>query len=195
MDDEALSAAEGFAALTDIFSGIEASCAASADATASAQNRSAKALYEANLARFLSIRHIESVPMLRGDDFQWEMAQPCRLLTLMVSECSELNHLFVAAVARYPPNHRWRLVIGFDEYIPGAKLQLHNQRKCMNISSPSALRPQGRHQCSLCQLPLALPPSRRHRRSRQQPSNRRTSLLPFARRYRRNRQPLPRTTC
>ena len=99
-----------------------------------AQNRSAKALYEANLARFLSIRHIESVPMLRGDDFQWEMAQPCRLLTLMVSECSELNHLFVAAVARYPPNHRWRLVIGFDEYIPGAKLQLHNQRKCMNIS-------------------------------------------------------------
>lgn len=94
-------------------------------------------LYEANLARFLAVRHIESVPMLHGaEDFQWELAHPCRLLSTMISECSELERLFVAAVARCPcdANHRWQIVVGFDEYVPGAKMQLHNQRKCMNIS-------------------------------------------------------------
>ena len=92
------------------------------------------ALYEANLARFLHVRHIVSVPMLNGaNDFQWELAHPCRLLSLMLADCPGLERLFLAAVARHPcaANRRWRVVIGFDEYVPGNKLQVLNQRKCI----------------------------------------------------------------
>ena len=83
---------------------------------------SATALYEANLARFLAVRHIESVPMLKGArDFEWELAHPCRLLSTMIEECGALERLFTNAFASHPcsASRRWRLVVGFDEYVPG----------------------------------------------------------------------------
>ena len=97
---------------------------------------SSAALYEANLSRFLLLRHIEVVPMSDGGEFQWELAHPCRLVSTMVAECPELERLFVAAALRHPCDaaHPWKIAIGFDEYVPGNKLQTNNQRKCMNLS-------------------------------------------------------------
>ena len=94
-------------------------------------------LAEVNLVRFLQVRHTELVPIIgEVEPFEWEMAHPLRLVSLMIAESAELKRLFEAAAARHPcdAQHRWRIIIGFDEYIPGNKLQLHNQRKCMNLS-------------------------------------------------------------
>ena len=52
------------------------------------------ALYDANHARFLAIRHIERVPMLgKAADFEWELAHPGRLVSTVVAECPELERL------------------------------------------------------------------------------------------------------
>lgn len=101
------------------------------------QAGSSTSLYDANLVRFLKVRHLESLPMLHGGgDFQWELAHPCKLVALLIQESAELERLFIAAAARHrcDYNHRWKIIVGFDEFVPGNKLRLHNQRKCMNLS-------------------------------------------------------------
>ena len=98
---------------------------------------SSSALYEANLARFMVVRHVESIPMENdADNFEWELAHPGRLLSTMIESCPELERLFLSAAARHPciSSRRWKLIVGFDEYVPGNKLKLHNQRKCMVLS-------------------------------------------------------------
>ena len=85
----------------------------------------------------MEVRHVIPVQMSDGgDDFQWELAHPCRLISSMVGSCPELERLFLVVASRYPCDaaHRWKIIIGFDEYVPGNKLQTNNQRKCMILS-------------------------------------------------------------
>lgn len=100
------------------------------------QALSSFALYEANLARFMVVRHIETVRLTDGGDFEWEFAHPAKLVSSMIADCPELERLFLASASRHPcdATHRWRMIIGFDEYVPGNKLKTNNQRKCMNLS-------------------------------------------------------------
>ena len=43
-------------------------------------------IHDANHARFKSIRHVEVVPLKNGSTWDWPIAEPNRLLTLMAAE-------------------------------------------------------------------------------------------------------------
>lgn len=93
-------------------------------------------LQRANLEAFTSIRHEEQLPLRDGSVFKWEMCNPNRLLAKMIEECPHLQELYVRAANKHPcsASQPWSLVIGFDEFCPGNKLKVHNERKCMNLS-------------------------------------------------------------
>jgi hypothetical protein len=82
-------------------------------------------LREANAEQFLSVRRIIRLPLTAGGTWDWELADPNRLLQLAVNASPTLQHLFAAAVRRSPPSCRkpWHLVIGFDEFMPGLGVQ------------------------------------------------------------------------
>ena len=91
---------------------------------------------DANHARFKSVAHVEKMQLEEGGSWDWEMAEPNKLLTLMVSESSVLQGLFAEAVRRRAPSisNPWTLVIGYDEFSPGGMFDTDNDRKSMNLS-------------------------------------------------------------
>ena len=97
---------------------------------------SRRQLRQANLESFTRVRHVEKVDMQDGTTWDWEFAHPSALLTMLVSENDSLAELYAEAARLYPcsAERPWTLIIGFDEFVPGAKLKAHNQRKCMNLS-------------------------------------------------------------
>ena len=70
-----------------------------------------------------------------GDSVEWELCNPNLLMSRLVSESSILQGWFAEALSRFPssPDSPWRLLVGFDEFVPGNKLKLQNSRKCMNL--------------------------------------------------------------
>ena len=99
-------------------------------------NASRHILSDANLERFMQLRHVEPLDLRDGTTFNWEFCEPNRMLASMVHECSPLEELFIKAANEYPcsANQPWSLIIGFDEYTPGNKLSVHNERKCRHLS-------------------------------------------------------------
>ncbi len=61
---------------------------------------------------------------------------PNRLLAATIDVSPGLRALFLEAVSRSPPSleHPWSLVVGFDEFTPGDKLNTDNRRKTMVLS-------------------------------------------------------------
>ena len=77
---------------------------------------------EANMDLFMSLRRVIPMPLESGGGTcDWELADPNLLLSVALERCAQLNHLFAEAIARKPPklNDPWRLVIGFDAFMPG----------------------------------------------------------------------------
>lgn len=93
-------------------------------------------LQEANAAIFRSLRHVETMPLLGGGEFEWDLAHPVKLLQWAVDTHPSLNSLYSDAMRRYPPSPQrpWQLVMGFDEFIPGNKLKTNNWRKTMTLA-------------------------------------------------------------
>ena len=89
-----------------------------------------------NHSTFDQLSHVEEVPTVDGGTWQWELVDPSRLLSRLVSESPPLAELYAAACSSSPPSQAspWRLIVGFDEFTPGNKLQADNRRKCMNVS-------------------------------------------------------------
>jgi hypothetical protein len=78
----------------------------------------------------------EQIPLKTGgDSFCWEYLDPAKLITDAVASSPVLKSLFATAVARHPPSHArpWSVIVGFDEFVPGNKLRVDNERKCMNL--------------------------------------------------------------
>jgi hypothetical protein len=86
--------------------------------------------------RFMSVRCVETLKLTNGGTFDWEFADPGRLLASMVDHSLALNSLFAEAASRSPPriDRPWSLVVGFDEFTPGNKLKVDNRRKTMVLS-------------------------------------------------------------
>ena len=63
------------------------------------------------------------------------VANPNRLLEFTASECGGFRAVLEAAYAKHPCSRErpWNLLIGFDEYVPGDKLNVQNARKAMNL--------------------------------------------------------------
>jgi len=93
-------------------------------------------LQDANFARFDAVRHTMQVPLADGGSWDWELADPNMLISLMVRESEVLQDLFGRAIARHRPSQEnpWTLIIGYDEFSPGGMFDVANDRKSMNLS-------------------------------------------------------------
>ena len=93
-------------------------------------------LTAARRAKFASMKHVIRVPLQEGGHFDWSMCHPGLLVTRLVEDSPALQAAFKEALRNNPcgPQRPWRLLVGFDEHIPGNKLALNNTRKSMNLS-------------------------------------------------------------
>lgn len=71
-----------------------------------------------------------------GSTFLWEFVHPLKLLAQAIEDSPALAALYARAIAEKPPSMQqpWRLILGWDEFVPGNKLRVDNRRKCMNLS-------------------------------------------------------------
>jgi hypothetical protein len=88
-------------------------------------------------ARFQTMTHTLHMPRDGGGDpVPWELCDPNLLLARLVAESPVLQNWFQSALQQRPcsAEQPWRLLVGFDEFVPGNKLRVDNSRKCMNLS-------------------------------------------------------------
>lgn len=78
----------------------------------------------------------EELVLVDGQTFEWQYVDPATWLASMVGRSPVLQDMFASAWQRSPSSSErpWRLVLGFDEFSPGNKLQVQNRRKCMVLS-------------------------------------------------------------
>lgn len=78
-------------------------------------------LRDANEEDFLRVRHVLKLPLIGGGTWDWEIADPHKLLQLTLDRSPLVRGLFEAALRRGAPTATspWRLVVGFDEFMPG----------------------------------------------------------------------------
>lgn len=101
-----------------------------------------EAMCEANIRvaftqTFDRLSTVIRMPLISGcRAFDWELLDPNKLLAESVARSPALQEVFAAACRRCPPTQAnpWSLVVGFDEVVPGNKLQLDHTRKAMNLS-------------------------------------------------------------
>ena len=67
--------------------------------------------------------------------FEWEYASPAVLLQYTLKESPALQQVYESVLARDPCTETapWSIVLGFDEFTPGAQFSLDNRRKGMNL--------------------------------------------------------------
>lgn len=77
----------------------------------------------------------EPLMLTNGEHFIWEYADPCELLRLMLRESKELQDAFQAALVKHPNSEErpWHMIVAYDEFVPGDKLKVNNQRKTMDL--------------------------------------------------------------
>lgn len=89
------------------------------------------------LRRFNEVRL--TIPMkwaAKEGFFEWELADPGKLVAYSIVGSSSLAQAFERAVVEQPPSLQrpWRCIVGFDEFAPGNKLKVDNRRKAMVLS-------------------------------------------------------------
>ena len=92
-------------------------------------------LTQTRQAKYESLHQVINLPLQDGGSFKWELCHPGLLLTRLVSESAALQAAFKSALQRHPcsSDQPWRLLVAFDEHIPGNKLNLQPARKSMNL--------------------------------------------------------------
>jgi hypothetical protein len=90
-------------------------------------------LSAAEHARFESVKIIVPLTLKNGRTFEWEFADPKLLVPLVIAASESLQRVYSEAAEWSGSSAEWRMIIGFDEYVPGCKFDGNNQRKCMNV--------------------------------------------------------------
>jgi hypothetical protein len=74
-------------------------------------------------------RVVQALNTLDGGQFLWEYLGPDSWMAAVVERRPSLNAAFAEAWRRHPasPTRPWSLVLGFDEFAPGNKLQVDNR--------------------------------------------------------------------
>ena len=86
--------------------------------------------------RYNVVAHRMRLPAVSGADVMIPMCHPLELLALLVRENIHIRS-WIEAAWRSRPSSRdrpWRLVIGWDDSVPGNKQALRNDRKTMVLS-------------------------------------------------------------
>ena len=74
---------------------------------------------------------VETLPYAEGDgQFQWDFAEPTRLVAVMVEECPVLQSIFEERLAVHPlsPDRQWNVILYGDEITPGNQVKAGNHR-------------------------------------------------------------------
>jgi hypothetical protein len=76
------------------------------------------------------------MPLKNGSNFVWRLADPFNALQQLVQDAPTLASLYLKAKQAAPPSplRPWHLVVAWDEFTPGNKLQSDPARKCMVVS-------------------------------------------------------------
>ena len=95
-----------------------------------------RALTEARRKHWDRVMTTIDIDTLDGGNWTWPLCHPGLLLSCAVAESPSLQRLFRDALRARPCSREapWSLVIGYDEFVPGNKLQLMPSRKTMNLS-------------------------------------------------------------
>ena len=97
---------------------------------------SIKKLRAARFDRFDEVMRTIEVETDDGGTWTWPLCQPNLLFATMASESAPLQQLIRESLRASPCSRErpWNLLVGFDEFVPGNKLQLQPSRKAMNLS-------------------------------------------------------------
>jgi len=82
-------------------------------------------------ARTLKLPKVDS-----DSTVDWEFADPALLIPLTLSKSKSLQDQYARALREHPcsPQQPWGLIVGFDEFVPGDKLNAsQNSKKCMDL--------------------------------------------------------------
>ena len=104
--------------------------------TLEVENASAKLLSDVGQARFSTMAKTITLPKRGGGFVEWELCNPSMLLFRVISESPALQAIFEQAMAQSPstPEHPWNVLVGWDEFTPGNKLAVQNNRMTMVLS-------------------------------------------------------------
>ena len=86
-----------------------------------------------NSKAFEELKHEEVILLDDGTEFVWKLLHPNKLLRKIVSADPYLQTCFAECAAQKTTEY-WKLVVAFDEYVPGSKFMIDTNRKSMNLS-------------------------------------------------------------
>ena len=93
---------------------------------------SAGRLYDASESRWHLVKQTEALPTTDGRQFIWEFCNPNLLMAMLINESPALQEVY-AAIANKMRDDPCSLVLAFDEYVPGSKMNQDTNRKSMNL--------------------------------------------------------------
>ena len=87
-------------------------------------------------ARFNAVRRSISLPLAQGGEHMWHVADPSMLVAASVRSSETLQDMFAKALQLHPgtPEAPWKLLITWDEFVPGSMLKPNNTRKAMVVN-------------------------------------------------------------
>ena len=93
-------------------------------------------LQAARVSRFEQVRHTITLPAEDGGEVAISMAHPMRLLTLLLQENATFRTWLEESWRARPSStaQPWQMLLGWDEFVPGNKLALQNNRKTMVLN-------------------------------------------------------------
>ena len=79
----------------------------------------------------VSVTHVFELDLAKAKAFKLEVADPGLLIQHVLSESTTLAQEYVDALSIHLGTQRnpWRLIVGFDEYVPGPQFNLENNKK------------------------------------------------------------------
>ena len=123
------------------------------------EGASRRQLLQAYHVRFDVVVIHEDLARKKGAPFRWEFADHAELLRVTLEESPQLQEVYRSAWRKYPCSATapWHLIVAFDEFTPGDKLQVHNPRKTMDlVFSFAELGPQALSLTCTWLMPVAI---------------------------------------
>ena len=116
-----------------------------------------------NLKGFDRVGHQERLQLVGGGTFLWNLLRPNKLLTDTTERSVAFQHHMKVAYERYPcsPSRPWRLVIAFDEFVPGLNYLLPGVHLSYKIVRPCGLAVGPLFFGSISEVGVAQPPMHR----------------------------------
>ena len=96
-----------------------------------------KTLTDVGQARFVCVMETLRLPASNGaSEVTWELANPGRLVTMLVAESPAFQEHLGKALNAFPCTEEspWSILVGWDENVPGNKVGHHLPRKSMVLS-------------------------------------------------------------